>query len=55
MAKVTRLIRLLRAHGLVHTVSHSHRDQVSPQGRNTITTLLAARAANSKTLTELAA
>lgn len=55
MAKVTRLIRLLRAHGLVHKVSHSHRYQLSPQGRQTITTLLAARAANSRKLTELAA
>jgi hypothetical protein len=55
MAKVTRLIRLLRAHGLVHKVSHSHRYQVSPQGRKTITTLLAARAASSSKLAELAA
>ncbi len=55
MAKVTRLIRLLRAHRLVHKVSHSHRYQVSPQGRTIITTLLAARAANSKKLAELAA
>lgn len=55
MAKVTRQIRLLRAHGLVHKVSHSHRYQLSPKGRTTITTLLAARAANSKKLAELAA
>ena len=55
MAKITRLIRLLRAHGLVRKVSRSHRYQVSPNGRQTITALLAARAANSRKLTELAA
>ncbi len=55
MAKVTRLIRLLRAHGLVHKVSKTHRYVVSPHGRETIATLLAARQANAKKLNELAA
>jgi hypothetical protein len=55
MAKVTRLIRLLRAHGLVHKISKTHRYTVSPHGRETITALLAARAANTRKLTELAA
>ena len=55
MAKVTRLIRLLRAHGLVHKVAKTHRYTVSPQGRETITALLAARSANTKQLMKLAA
>lgn len=55
MSRVTRLIRLLRAHGLVRKVSKTHRYTVSAQGKETITALLAARAANSRKLTELAA
>ncbi len=55
MAKVTRLIRLLRAHGLVHNIPKTHRYTVSPHGRETITALLAARSANSRQLINLAA
>lgn len=55
MAKVTRLIRLLPAHGLVHKVAKTHRYIVSPQGRETITALLAARAANIQQLMNIAA
>lgn len=55
MAKVTRLVRLLRAHGLVHKVPKTHRYTVSPQGRETITALLAARAANTEQLMKMAA
>jgi hypothetical protein len=55
MAKVTRLIRLLRAHGLVHKTAKTHRYTVSPQGRETIAALLAARAANTQQLMKLAA
>jgi hypothetical protein len=55
MAKTTRLIRMLRAHGLVRKVSRTHRYVVSPTGRDTITVLLAARGANTRKLTELAA
>jgi hypothetical protein len=54
MTKVTRLIRLLRAHALVHKVSKTHRYTVSPRGRQTITALLAARNANTRQLTDLA-
>jgi len=54
-AKVTRLIRMLRAHGLVHKVSKTHRYMVSPRGREVITALLSARNANINTLTRLAA
>lgn len=55
MAKTTRLIRLLRAHGLVHKVPRTHRYMVTPAGHQTITALLAARQANAQRLTELAA
>jgi hypothetical protein len=55
MAKITRLIRLLRAHGLVQKVSKTHRYTLSNQGRDTITALLAARQANTRKLVEIAA
>lgn len=55
MSKVTRLIRLLRAHGLVQKVPKTHRYTVTPAGRNAITALLAARQANTRQLTEVAA
>jgi hypothetical protein len=54
-AWVTRQLRLLRAHGLLHKVANSHRYLVSPQGRQAITALLAAGAANTDTLTSNAA
>jgi hypothetical protein len=54
-AKVTRLIRMLRAHGLVHKISKTHRYSVSPQGHEIITALINARNAKIKTLTQLAA
>lgn len=55
MSKVTRLIRLLRAHGLVQKVPRTHRYMVTSAGRQAITALLAARQANTRRLTELAA
>lgn len=55
LTKVTRLLRLLRAHGLIQKISRTHRYQVTPQGRQTITALLNARQANSRKLSELAA
>jgi hypothetical protein len=51
-AAVTRKLRLLRAHGLIHKVPHAHRYVVSPKGQQSITALLAARQASTKTLTE---
>jgi len=53
--KVTRLLRLLRAHGLIQKVPKTHRYLVSPNGRTTITALLAARNANADFLTTNAA
>jgi hypothetical protein len=55
MAKVTRLIRLLRAHGLIHKVPKTHRYTVNPKGRETIAALLAARSAKTQQLMQLAA
>jgi hypothetical protein len=53
-AAVTRRLRMLRAHGLIHKVSKSHRYQVSSSGRKAITALLSARAADIAKLTSAA-
>lgn len=45
-AKVTRLLRLLRAHGLITKVPKTHRYQLSTSGRSQVNALLAARQAN---------
>ena len=49
-AHVTRLLTLLRAHGLISKVPTTHRYQVTEKGRATITALIAARQADTKTL-----
>jgi len=54
-AKVTRYLRMLRAHGLVNKVPKTHRYLLTIKGRRIITALLAARAANTATLVEKAA
>jgi hypothetical protein len=53
--KVTRLLRLLRGHGLLQKVPKTHRYQVSAEARTTILALLAAGNANPGTLTTTAA
>lgn len=53
-AQVTRLIRLLRGHGLLHKVSKTHRYQVPAEARTIIVALLAARDANPQKLTAAA-
>jgi hypothetical protein len=53
--KVTRLIRLLRAHGLIRKVRRSHRYQLTNTGRVQITAILAAQQATTKQLVSLAA
>jgi hypothetical protein len=53
--KVTRQLRLLRAHGLITKVLGTHRYQLTPRGRTMITALLAARRANTEQLCKLAA
>jgi hypothetical protein len=53
-AQVTRRLRLLRAHGLIHKVPKTHRYQVSAEGRSQIGALLAARQADTKRLLQAA-
>jgi hypothetical protein len=50
-AKVSRLLRLLRAHGILHKVPKSYRYRVGPESRDALLALLAARQANPETLT----
>lgn len=54
-AKITRLIRLLRAHGLIQKVSKTHRYQLTAQGHTTITALTSAQHATIEALTKLVA
>jgi hypothetical protein len=53
-AKVTRLLGLLRAHGVITKVPKTHRYQVSARGRQTVAALLAARQANTEQLLKAA-
>jgi hypothetical protein len=53
-AAVTRQLRLLRAHGLIHKVPKTHRYLVSEGGRRVLTALLAARNASVEELTRCA-
>jgi hypothetical protein len=52
--QVTRQLRMLRAHGLIQKVPHTHRYLVSEKGRKTITALHAAREADIEKLTKAA-
>ena len=51
-ARVTRQLALLRAHGLIVKVAHSHRYQLSAQGRRVVTALTTAQSSD---VTKLAA
>lgn len=53
-AKVTRQLRLLRAHSLIRKVPKTHRYQLTDKGRSAITALLAARQADTAKLTQVA-
>ncbi len=53
-AKATRLIRMLRAHGLIDKIPKSHRYQVTEKGAASLSALLAARRANTKQLLQAA-
>jgi hypothetical protein len=53
-AATTRKLRLLRAHGLIKMVPKTHRYHLTDRGRETITTVLAARSANAQTLMKAA-
>lgn len=52
--QITRKLRMLRAHGLIHKLPHTHRYQVSDKGRRLIAALHAAREADIDTLTKAA-
>lgn len=54
-ARVSRLLRLLRGHGILRKVPKSHRYQVCDKARDSILALLAARQANPEKLTAKAA
>lgn len=54
-AKITRQLRLLRAHHLIQKIPKTHRYQVTPRGRTAITAILAAQNASTKQLAKLAA
>jgi hypothetical protein len=45
-ATITRKLRLLRAHGLIHKIPKTHRYQLCPHGRHVINALLIARHAS---------
>ena len=49
-AAITRKIRLLRAHGLIHKIPKTHRYQISPLGTEVINALLTARQASTMKL-----
>ena len=53
-AKVTRQIRLLRAHGLIDKIKQTHRYLVTEKGTATIAALLAARRADTQQLLQAA-
>jgi hypothetical protein len=53
-AKVTRLLRMLRAHGVIAKIAKTHRYQLTDKGRNALSALLAARKANTKQLLQAA-
>jgi hypothetical protein len=53
-ARVSRLLRLLRAHGLLQKVPRTHRYQVTAAGRKALTAILAARHATIAQLAKVA-
>jgi hypothetical protein len=53
-ARITRQLRMRRAHGLIHKVPHTHRYMVSGKGRQVIAALHAAREADIQKLTQAA-
>ena len=50
-AAISRKLRLLRAHGILQKLPHTHRYQVTAKGRTALTALLAARHATLKQIT----
>lgn len=54
-AKVTRLLRLLRAHGVIHKIAHTHRYKLSPRGRALAAAVLATQRLTLEQINKLAA
>jgi hypothetical protein len=54
-AKITRQLRMLRAHGLIQKVPKTHRYVLTDDGRAALTAIQAAKQANTEQLTKLAA
>ena len=54
-ALISRKLRLLRAHGILHKIKGRHLYQVSDTGRTIVTTFLIARQASAKQLMKKAA
>jgi hypothetical protein len=54
-ARISRLLRLLRAHSILRKIPRSHRYQLTVRGRSIVTALLAARQADTQQLTKMAA
>ncbi|MEZ6092532.1 MAG: hypothetical protein R3C05_31895 [Pirellulaceae bacterium] len=49
-ARISRKLSLLRAHGLIKKIPHTHRHELTARGQTTITALLTARNATPKQL-----
>lgn len=54
-AAISRRLRLLRAHGLIQKLAHTHRYLVTPRGRQAISAIVSAQDASLKSLTAKAA
>jgi len=54
-SRITRLLRMLRAHGIIQKVPKTHRYMVTDAGRKTIVALQAAKQASTQKLSSLAA
>ncbi len=54
-AKVTRLLRLLRAHGILHKIPRTHRYKISPRGRQLAAAVLATQRLTLEQINTLAA
>lgn len=54
-AAVTRKLRLLRAHGILHKLPHTHRYQVTDRGRLLLNAVLSAQRTTTQQLTSIAA
>ena len=53
-AAISRKLRMLRAHGLIHKLPHTHRYRVSQRGRLVLNAILAAHRATTQQLTAVA-